>query len=432
MLPHAFAPTTGPGAAGFENAIRPTLAHAGATHREMMGMFDLNAIQSALREFKMDAWLLYDFRGSNVLARRVLDMEAMTPGSRRFLYLIPAQGEPRKLVHRIEQGAIDHLPGSKRVYLRWQELEKAVGELVTGCKRVAMEYSPRNGNPYVSTVDGGTIELVRSFGVDVVPSGDLIQLFEATWDEDQWKMHLEAEGHCKTALAMAWRMIADGVRAGKPHGEVAVQKAIMDHFHKNGMTTHHAPIVGVGPHSGDPHFEPAPEIDTPLAEGAFVLIDWWAKMDRPRATYADYTWVGYVGKTAPEKYTKVFDVVAAARDAGIECVKRAFANGDQAYGYQVDDATRKVIEDAGYGQYFLHRTGHSIGQETHGNGTHMDNLETHDDRRILPRTCFSIEPGIYTDEFGVRLEVNVYIDGDGKVHVTGGIQDAIVPILADY
>ncbi len=393
-------------------------------------MFDLKAIQAALREFNFDAWLLYDFRASNVLARRVLDMEEMTPASRRFYYLIPAEGEPCKLVHKIEQSAIDHLPGDKIVYLRWQELETCIGELVSGYKRVAMEYSPRNANPYVSTVDGGTIELVKSFGVEVVPSGDLIQLFEATWDEDQWQMHLEAEAHTKKALAAAWKMIADGVRAGKPHGEVAVQKFIMDQFAAAGMTTYHPPIVGVGPHGGDPHFEPMPEIDTPIAEGEFILIDLWAKMDRPRATYADYTWVGFVGETVPEKYTKIFDIVAAARDAGIACSKEA--EGREVRGYEVDDATRKVIEDAGYGEYFVHRTGHSIGQETHGNGTHMDNLETHDDRRILRRTCFSIEPGIYLDEFGVRLEVNVYIDGDGEVHVTGGIQTEVVPILADY
>jgi Xaa-Pro aminopeptidase len=395
-------------------------------------MFDLNAIQSAIREFGFDAWLLYDFRGANFLARRVLDMEDMTPASRRFFYLIPARGEPRKLVHRIETSAIDHLPGEKGVYMRWQELEKGLGELLSGHGKVAMEYSPRNGNPYVSTVDGGTVELVKGFGVEVVSSGDLIQLFEATWGDEQWNMHVEAESHVKAALEKAWKMIADGARAGAPHTEVAVQKAIMDDFAAAGMTTYHPPIVGVGPHSGDPHFEPAPAIDTPIAEGEFVLIDLWAKLDRPRATYADYTWVGFVGEEVPERYSKVFDIVAAARDAGIACVKSAFAAGRELRGYEVDDATRKVIDDAGYGEYFVHRTGHSIGQETHGNGTHMDNLETHDDRLILRRTCFSIEPGIYMDPFGIRSEVNVYIDADGGLHVTGGIQDHVIPILAEY
>lgn len=395
-------------------------------------MFDLNAIQNALREFEFDAWLLYDFRGNNELARRVLDLEDKVPGSRRCYYLIPATGEPRKLVHKIEQGALDHLPGDKLVYLKWQELEAGVTELLSGIGRVAMEYSPRCANPYVSVVDGGTVDLVKATGAEVVPSGDLIQLFEATWDDDQWEMHLEADKHCQAAFEVAWKMIADGVRAGKPHREVDVQQAIMDHFAACGMTTYHPPIVGVGPHSGDPHYEPVPMKDSVINEGDFVLIDLWAKMDRPRATYSDITKVGFVGETVPEEYTKIFNIVAAARDAGVACARDGLAQGRDVRGFEVDDATRKVIDDAGYGEWFVHRTGHSIGQETHGNGTHMDNLETHDDRRILRRTCFSVEPGIYLPEFGVRCEVDVYVDGDGKVHVTGGVQESVLPILAQY
>ena len=395
-------------------------------------MFDLNAIQSALREFGFDAWLLYDFRGRNELALSVLDLAEKVPGSRRFFYLIPADGEPRKLVHRIEPGALDHLPGEKTMYVRWQELEKGIEDLVSGYKTIAMEYSPRNSNPYVSVVDGGTIELVKAAGANVVPSGDLIQLFEATWDDAQWEMHLEADKLCQAAFTVAWKQIAEGVRAGKPFREAEVQQAIMDHFAANAMTTYHPPIVGVGPHSGDPHYEPVPMQDSVVNEGDFVLIDLWAKMDRPRSTYSDITKVGFVGEAVPEKYIKIFNVVAAARDAGVACVRDGLAAGRDVRGYEVDDATRKVIDDAGYGEYFVHRTGHSIGQETHGNGTHMDNLETHDDRRILKRTCFSIEPGIYLPEFGVRCEVDVYIDGDNNVHVTGGVQENILPILAEY
>ncbi len=395
-------------------------------------MFDLEAIQRALGEFGLDAWLLYDFRASNPLARRVLDMETMTPGSRRWFYLVPASGPPRKLVHRIESGAIDHLPGSKAVYLRWQELEAGVAELLGGVRRVAMEYSPRCGNPYVSVVDGGTIDLVRPHVDEIVPSGDLIQMFEATWDDAQWQMHLEADGHCRAAFDVAWRMIAEAVRTGRTLRETDVQSAIMDHFAAHGMTTYHPPIVGVGPHSGDPHYEPEAGSDAEIRVGDFVLVDLWAKMDRPRAVYSDITKVAFVGESVPDTYSGVFDVVAAARDAGIERVRRAFAAGEPVRGFEVDDAVRRVIDEAGYGEYFVHRTGHSIGQETHGNGTHIDNLETHDDRRILPRTCFSIEPGIYLPEFGVRCEVDVYVDADGGVHVTGGIQERVLPILAEY
>lgn len=395
-------------------------------------MFNLKSIQSALGELGFDAWLLYDFRGNNTLALRVLDLDGKGMASRRFFYLIPAQGTPQKLVHRIESATLDHLPGEKSVYLRWQELEAGVKALVSPYKRVAMEYSPRNAIPYVSQVDAGTIELVKSNGVAVESSGDLIQVFEAMWDDEQWQMHLEADRHNDAAFDVAWKMIAEGARSGKPATEVGVQAAIMDHFKRHGMTTYHPPIVGVGPHSGDPHYEPVPMHDSPIREGDFVLVDLWAKMDRPRGVYSDITRVGFVGKTVPAEYTKIFNIVAAARDAGVDCVRKAFADKRPLHGWEVDDATRQVIQKAGYGDYFVHRTGHSIGQETHGNGANMDNLETHDERLIMKRTCFSVEPGIYLPEFGVRCEVDVFIDGDGEVHVTGGPQSDVLPILATY
>ncbi len=415
-----------------------------------MPAFSLDAVQQALREFQLDGWLLYDFRGLNVLARRVLALDPDQMGSRRFFYAIPAHGEPHKLVHRIESGALDHLPGAKTVYLRWEELEAGVGALVAGLNPsrgaaaqnaateadrpvVAMEYSPRNGNPYVSRVDAGTVELVRSFGVDVVSSGDLVQRFEATWDDDQRRMHFEAAVHTDSAYAVAWRLIADRVRSAGSVTEIEVRDAIMEHFRANGLTTYHPPIVAVNAHSGDPHYETGTGADTAIRAGDFVLIDLWAKLDRPRAVYSDLTRTGFVGETVPEKYTQVFQIVAAARDAGIACVRAAFAEGRPLQGWEVDAATRAVIDRAGYGPQFVHRTGHSIGQEVHGNGANMDGLETREERRILPRTCFSIEPGIYLPEFGVRSEIDVFVDADGTVHVTGGdLQTGIVPILAQF
>ena len=344
-------------------------------------------------------------------------------------YAIPAEGEPRKLVHRIETGVLDHLPGEKRIYLKWEELEQGLHGLLGGMRRVAMEYSPRNAIPYIAKVDAGTVELVRGFGVDVVSSGDLIQLFEAVWNDDQWGMHREAESVTTSAYDMAWKLIAEKTRNGGQTSECEVQGAILDHFRRHGLTTDHGPIVGVGPHSGDPHFEPSPETDTPIKRGDFVLIDLWAKLDKPRAVYSDLTRVGFVGDTVPDEYSKVFEIVARARDAAIACVKKAFAEGRALHGWEVDDAARRVIDDAGFGANFVHRTGHSIGQETHGNGANMDNLETHDERLVLPRTCFSVEPGIYLPEFGVRSEVNVFVDGEKRVHVTGGLQTEVVAIL---
>jgi Xaa-Pro aminopeptidase len=394
-------------------------------------MFDLSAVQSALQQLAIDGWLLYDFRGLNVLARRVVGLGEEAMLSRRWFYFIPARGEPRKLVHRIEPAALDHLPGSKQAYLRWQELESGVRSLIDGCRKLAMEYVARNANPYVSRVDAGTIELVRSFGPEIIPSGDLIQLFEACWDDAQWQMHLEAARHTRSAYDVAFQFIVDRVRKNGSVHETEVQQCIMDHFARHQLITDHPPIVGVGPHSGDPHYAPAPGPAGIIREGDFVLIDLWAKLDRPRAVYSDLTWTCLVGREVPDKYTKIFNIVAQARDAAINRVRQACARREVLKGWQVDQAARDVIDKAGYGQYFIHRTGHSIGQETHGNGANMDNLETHEERRVLPRTCFSVEPGIYLPEFGVRSETNIFVDADSKVHVTGGeLQTAIVPLLA--
>ena len=393
-------------------------------------MFNLSAMQAAIASLGFDGWLLYDFRGLNVLARRVIGLGDEAMLSRRWFYYVPARGEPRKLVHRIEPHSLDHLPGAAQPYLRWQELEAGVAALVKGAKRVAMEYVPRNANPYVSRVDAGTIELVRSCGVEVLPSGDLVQLFEACWDDDQWAMHLEAAKHTRSAYDAAFAFIADHVRGGRAVRETDVQHCIMTHFKTHGLVTDHPPICAVGAHSGDPHYSPGPGSDAPIKEGDFVLIDLWAKLDRPRAVYSDLTWTCFVGNEVPKKYVDIFQVVAQARDAAIARVQEAFRNQQPLQGWQVDQAARAVIDRAGYGQYFCHRTGHSIGQETHGNGANMDDLETHEERRVLPRTCFSIEPGIYLPEFGVRSEVNVFVDAKEKVHVTGGApQTAVVPLL---
>jgi len=396
-------------------------------------MFNLSSVQVALAQQHLDGWLLYDFRGLNVLARRVVGLSPDQMLSRRWFYFVPVRGEPRKLVHRIEPHALDALPGARKSYMRWQELEAGVGELLKGAKRVAMEYVPRNANPYVSRVDAGTVELVRSFGIEVVPSGDLVQVFEACWSDEQWAMHLEAAKHTRSAFDSAFAFIADRVRKTGSVRETEVQQHILDHFAKNKLVTDHPPICAVGPHSGDPHYAPGPDSDAPIRDGDFVLIDLWAKLDKPNSVYSDLTWTGFVGKEVPAKYRDIFNIVAAARDAGIQNVRDAFSKKQPLQGWQVDDATRAVIEKAGYGDAFCHRTGHSIGQETHGNGANMDNLETHEERRVLPRTCFSVEPGIYLPEFGVRSEVNVFVDALEKVHVTGGApQTHVLPLLRDF
>jgi YD repeat-containing protein len=396
-------------------------------------MFNLEAVQAELGQMQLDGWLLYDFRGLNVLARRVLALPTDAILSRRWFYFVPARGEPRKLVHQIEPHALDCVPGSARRYLRWQELEAGVGELVKGCRRVAMEYVPRNANPYVSRVDSGTVELVRSFGVEIVPSGDLVQLFEACWDDEQIAMHHEAARHTRSAYDAAFRLIAERTRNGGSVRETEVQKCILDHFAAHNLVTDHPPICAVGPHSGDPHYAPGPQSDSPIRQGDFVLIDLWAKLNRDRAVYSDLTWTGFVGTEVPSKYENIFRIVARGRDAAIALIRDKLSRKETLRGWEVDQAAREVIEQAGHGKDFCHRTGHSIGQETHGNGANMDNLETHEERCVLPRTCFSIEPGIYLPEFGVRSEVNVLIGPDSQVHVTGGEpQTHVLPLLAMY
>lgn len=394
-------------------------------------MFDLNRIQATLKDLQIDAWLLGDFRGSNMLARRVLQLPDNQMGSRRCYYCIPQRGLPCKLVHRIESDALDHLPGDRTIYLRWQELEAGLRSLLSGHRRVAMEYAPRVSNPYIAKVDAGTVEFVRECGAEVVPSGDLIQAFEATWDDDQQAMHFEAAVQTNAAYELVWSFIAGEVQSRGFVEEMAVSDLIMDHFHRQGMTTYHPPIVGVGSNSGNPHYETGTGAKTRIEAGDFVLVDLWAKMNRPRAVYSDLTRTGYVGTEIPEPIARIFSIVAAARDAAISCVKEAFAAGRPLQGWQVDDACRRVIDEAGYGPHFVHRTGHSIGQEVHGNGANMDNLETREERLVMRGTCFSIEPGIYLPEFGVRSEVDVFVGHDGTVHVTGGeLQRAVVAILS--
>jgi Xaa-Pro dipeptidase len=393
-------------------------------------MFDLTKTQAAIRQFGFDGWLLYDFRGSNILARRILGISDQAHTSRRFLYWVPAQGEPRKIVHRIEDSTLDFLPGQKVVYLRWQDFQGSIRDAVSGSKRVAMEYSAKNLNPYVSKVDAGTVELVRSFGPEVASSGDLVQLFEAVWDDEQERSHFEAATHTNAAYDIAWSFIASQIRSTGSVAEKAVQQVIMDHFQKNGMTTYSPPIVARNAHAGMPHYETGTGRDTVIREGDLVLIDLWAKMDRPRAVYSDLTRMGFAGTEIPERYAKLFRVVTDARDAAIQYVTDAFAAGRPVQGWEIDDACRNVTVQAGYGQHFAHRTGHSIGQEVHGNGANIDNLETHEERLILPRTCVSVEPGLYFDDCGFRSEIDVYVDAAKRVHVTGGaLQTAIVPIL---
>ena len=387
---------------------------------------NLAAIQSALREQGFDAWLFFDHHHRDPISYRVLGLSATSMVTRRWFYVIPAQGEPSKLVHKIEAGHLDSLPGSKRQYAAWQELEENLKAMLTPYKNVAMQYSPNNRVFVISLVDGGTTELIRSFGTNIVSSGDLVAQFEATLTDDQIRSHFEARDGGDRVTAAAFQEIGRRVRNGGTH-EFEIQQWIMEAFGREGLTTVDPPIVGVNAHSGDPHYEPSAEHSVPIREGDWVLLDIWAKKDRPDSVYYDITWTGFVGQTPSDRHREVFKVVTGARDAGAEKVISSVAAKQQIAGWEVDRATRDHIKAAGFGEYFIHRTGHSISTDIHANGANMDDLEVHDVRRILPNSCFSIEPGVYLPEFGVRSEINMMVR-QGSAEVTGKIQREIVLI----
>lgn len=385
---------------------------------------NLERIQSTLRREKLDAWLFFDHHERDPLAYRVLGLSTPRHVTRRWYYLIPATGEPRGMVHRIEAGAIRELPGERIQYSSWQEQHSGLAQLLKGSKRVAMQYSPMCAVPYVAMVDAGTIELVRSLGIDVVTSAELIQEFEACLSDAQFETHLEAGKRMDRIRAEAFRFIAARLATGVD--EMAVKTFVRQEFAKNGLITDEGPIVAVNAHAGNPHYGPTPETSAQMRPGDLVLLDMWAKLDQPGAVYYDITWTGVCGEPTA-RIQEVFEIVRDARDKAIATVASAAASHREIRGFEVDDAARGHIHAAGYGDRFVHRTGHSIGTEVHGSGANMDNLETHDERRILPGALFSVEPGIYLSDFGIRSEVNVFVRRD-SASVTGEIQRELVRI----
>ncbi len=391
--------------------------------------FDLNRIQNSLKERGMDGWLLTDFHHRDLMAYRILGLPIKFT-SRRWFYFIPVEGSPKGLVSKVESTKLDSLPGEKQRYLSWKELHQSLRDMVSGHRKIAMQYSPMNNIPYVSVVDGGTIELIRSFGVEIVTSADLVQEFEAIIDEAGYQSHLEAGKRVQRIKDEAFTRIRDFLNRGESLTEYELQQFIVRRFKEEGLNCmEEYPIVGVNAHPADPHFEPTAENSVAFKEGDQVLIDLWAKLDQPGSIFYDITWCGYVGQNPPADYVKVFHVVRDARKAAVNFVRDRFARREKVYGYEVDDACRKVVVDAGFGEYFVHRTGHSIGEEVHGNGVNIDNLETMDERQLMPGICFSIEPGIYIPgKVGVRTEIDVFITLDGEVVVAGDEQEELILI----
>ncbi|MFA6467363.1 MAG: M24 family metallopeptidase [Bacteroidota bacterium] len=380
----------------------------------------LGQIQQKLSEYQLDGWLIYNFRGCNPFATKILEMTAGKLSSRRYFYYIPASGVPQKLVHSIEQYDLDHLPGDKTIYNTWKSLHDGVKKILTGVNTVCMEYSPNNDIPYLSKVDAGTVEFIRSFNVNIISSGDIVQYFEARWTDEQYAEAQDTANILLRTVDKAFSFIGDRLRNGTTVTEYDVQRLIMDEFDRNNLTTYAPANCSVNGNGANPHYDPSAEQSAAIKKGDYILIDWWAKKKKPAAVYADFTWVGFAGEEIPKKYQEVFDIVKGSRDAAVEYLVKEMKAGRKIRGCDVDDVTRKYIEKNGYGQFFVHRTGHNIGEEVHGNGAHIDNFETMDVREIIPETCFSIEPGIYLPgEFGIRLEIDVYISKTKEVILLG-------------
>jgi len=393
-------------------------------------MPDIARIQRELKASGVDGWLLYDFHNRDAIAYHVLGLEFGKFTSRRWFYWIPAVGEPVRLVSKVESTKLDQLPGEKRKYLSWKELHESLRGAIGSAKKVAMQWSPTANIPYVSVVDGGTVDLIRSLGYEVISSAGLVQTFQAVLDDEAFQTHVEAGNRVQRIKDEAFALIGGELKAGRTLTQYDVQQFIIKRFGEEGLTNMgENPIVGTNEQPADPHFEPTPDNARPIKRGDTVLIDLWAKLDQPGAIFYDITWCGFVGSEPPAKYVEIFNTVRDARDAAVAFVRKRYEAKQAVHGWEVDDACRAVVEKAGYGQYFIHRTGHSIGEEVHGNGVNIDNLETKDERLLVPGICFSIEPGIYLDgEMAVRAEINVFITPQGSVEVVGAVQKDLVLI----
>jgi Xaa-Pro aminopeptidase len=389
---------------------------------------DVAAIQRALRDDHLDGWLLYDFHGSNPIASGLAGLRHGTHmTTRRWYYLIPAEGEPRGIVHVIERHNLDELPGDKVEYAGRGQLEAALTGLLDGLSKVAMEYSPDCAIPYLSRVDAGTVEAIRRRGIEITSSGDLVQQFEAAWSADQLASHKAASDALYRIKDRAFDAAAAAVHKHSALTEYDLQQRMVVWFDEEGLVSDSAPVVAVGANAGNPHYLPTADHCRAIVADEILLLDLWGKQTAPRAVFADITWVGVTGATVPQKPADAFTAIAQARDAAVTLVEVAARAGRDLRGWEVDRAARAVLQDAGFGDYILHRTGHSLGESVHGNGVHLDDYETHDDRRLLPGTGFTIEPGLYFDTFGVRTEINMF-RGAHDARVTGARQMEIMTL----
>ncbi len=382
-------------------------------------------VQAALREMGLEGWLLFHFKEQNQIATSLLGLDWTT---RRSFVLVPAEGTPRALIHAIEGSSWRHWPWETESYSSWRELEEKLGKLVEGRRRLAMEVSPRSSVPYLDLVPSGALELVREAGVEPVSSGDLVSTFHAVWTPEQLRGHREAAAVVRDVAREAFERAAEAVRRGEPTTEGALAAWIRETLTARGLDQDPDCIVAIGPRAADAHYEPG-EVGEVIREGDVLLIDLWGK-SAPDAVWADQTWMGFLGSTVPDEVRTLWEAVRDARDAALRFLRERAAAGEPVRAFEVDDVSRGVIRERGYGEYFVHRTGHSIDTELHGSGPNLDNLETRDDRLLVPGVGFSVEPGIYIpDHMGIRSEVNVFWGPEGPEVTPDGYQDEIFLLL---
>ncbi len=389
---------------------------------------DVELIQKTLTEWEIDGWLLYDFHKSNPIAYDILSLQNGII-TRRWFYWIPKQGSPIKLIHSIEAEYFENLPGRNCVYTGWYELNAHLEGILAEAKSVAMEYSPHGAIPYISRVDSGTVELVESFSVNVVSSADLVQLFQSRWDHEAYELHRQTVPVMYQIKEAVFDLMRHHIQSGDPVTEYEVQQFILEQYESNDLESDNPPIVAVNEHSGQPHYSPTPKTDRHISREDIILLDIWARKKHKKATYVDIAWSAYADKQVPARYNHIFDIVAQARDAGVQFLQDRWNSGKEIAGWEVDNVIRAVIEEAGYGKFFTHRSGHSLDTTVHGNGVNIDNLEIQDKRKIIPGIGFTLEPGIYLSEFGIRSEIDVFISDDGPVVTTQPLQTFIVPLL---
>ncbi len=389
---------------------------------------DLDRIQSALRDANRDGWLFYDHHGRDPLAYSILGLPPAAHVTRRWYYLIPAHGAPQKLVHRIESGRLDTLPGTKSEYSSWQELEAQLAHILANTTTLALQYSPRNAIMYVSMVDAGTVDLLRSLGKHIHTSADLVATFQAVLSPAQIDTHFAAQQRLDRIVAALWPEVRSRLAAHGQTDEFSLVAWLQEAMRREGLVWDHGPNVSAGPNSADSHYDPTPASSRTIRPGDFLLLDIWGRLDQPDSVWYDITWTATVSREPTPRELEVFTAVRDARDAAVLAVTTAFASHQPIAGFQADDAARAVLSQRGFASAFTHRTGHNITTELHGAGAHLDNLETHDDRLLLPHTCFSVEPGAYfPGAFGVRSEVNMITYPDRAV-VTGALQTDLVRV----